>query len=114
MLPYLLALAIDEVPATAATPTAPPHVFLHPSSDGCDSRAPAEEIVVCANRDAERYRLHPSENARYQEQQVRAEMKIGNATLALRADPRKIGDAQDDVHFTPVHSDLRLRFILPF
>jgi len=113
MLPYLFALVIDEPPAVAAAATSP-HIFLHPSDDGCDSRAPADEVVVCGNRDAERYRLRPAEKSRYQEQPVRAEMKIGNATLALRADPRKIGDAQDDVHFKPVHSDLRLRFILPF
>jgi hypothetical protein len=114
MLLYVLAVVMDEAPISAARPDAPPHVYLHPPTDGCDSRD-ADEVVVCGSKDLDkRYRLQSSDDARYQQKPIRAEAKIGNATLALRADPRKADDAQDDVYFTPRYSDVRLRLIIPF
>ena len=115
MLLYLLAVVMDEPSALpGAQPDAPPHIYLHPPADGCDSRA-ADEVVVCGSKDLDkRYRLQSEDDARYQQKPVRAEAKIGGATLALRADPVKIGDAQDDVYFKRRYSDMRIRLIIPF
>jgi len=114
MLLYVLAVILDEPPALPAQPDAPPHIYLHPPADGCDSRA-ADEVVVCGSKDLDkRYRLQSPDDARYQQKPIRAETKIGNATLALRADPRRADDAQDDVYFTPRYSDVRLRLVIPF
>ena len=115
MLAYVLAIIIDPAPALATDPTALPHTYLHPPTDGCDSRAREDEVVVCGSQDRdERYRLRSPDDARYQQSPVRAEAKIGSATVALKADPVKIGDAQDDVYFRRRYTDMRLRLTLPF
>ncbi len=119
MLAFLLALVIDTAPAvvTPVEPPAPPHVYLHPPPDGCDTRASHDEVVVCGDRDADaQYRLHADSDVDrlYAQKPVRAEAKIGAATVALKVDPVKIGDAQDDVHFETRYTDMRLRVAPPF
>jgi hypothetical protein len=116
MLLFLFAIVIDQAPAAAEPPAAPPHIYLHPPTDGCDSRASSDEVVVCGNRDEDRYRLHAGDDRAYQDPAIRAQMKVAGGTLGVRADARLIGDAQNDVHFRDRnrHSDLRLHFDLPF
>ena len=116
MLLFMLAVVIDDPSPPAAQRSAPPHIYLHPPTDGCDSRvSDDDEVVVCANRSgADKYRLNPADDARYQAKPIRAEAKIGNATLSLKADPTLIGDAQDDVHFKRRYTDMRLRLTIPF
>ena len=115
ILAYLLAIVIDPVSTAAGGASSPPHVYLHPPTDGCDSRAHDDEVVVCGSKDlGERYRLRPQDDTQYREKPIRAEAKIGNATIALKADPQKIGDAQDDVYFKRRYTDLRLRLTIPF
>lgn len=92
MLLSLLVMVIDEAPAAATAATAPPHVFLHPLSDGCDSRAPADEVVVCGDKQAdERYRLRPSDARNYAEPPVRAQVKLGNGTAGVTNEQADIG-----------------------
>ncbi|WP_442681042.1 hypothetical protein ACSBM8_07655 [Sphingomonas sp. ASY06-1R] len=115
MLAYVLAVMIDPASSATAETTVSPHIYLHPPADGCDSRAREDEVIVCGRGDLdERYRLRPADDDRYGQKPVRAETKIGNATIALKADPRKIGDAEDDVYFRKRYSDMRLRLTLPF
>lgn len=115
MLAYVLAVMIEPVSPATAEATASRHVYLHPPADGCDSRAREDEVIVCGRGDIdERYRLRREDDDRYGQKPVRAEAKIGNATIALKADPRKIGDAGEDVYFRKRYSDMRVRLMLPF
>ena len=83
MLLYLLAVVIEEPAAVSASANStPPHVYLHPTT-GCDSRASSDEIVVCAKKGDEQYRVHSVDETGYQAKPIRAEMKIGRATLSL-------------------------------
>ncbi|WP_420139230.1 hypothetical protein [Sphingomonas sp.] len=115
MLVYVLAVMIDPPSAAPADAPASPHIYLHPPTDGCDSRAREDEVVVCGNQDRdETFRLRPADDDRYGQKPVRAEAKIGNATVALKADGKKVGDAEDDVYFRRRYTDMRLRLMLPF
>jgi hypothetical protein len=93
---YLLAVVIDTpAPPAAAAPEAPPHIYLHPPTDGCDSRAASDEVVVCANKDADaKYRLQPTDPHQYDDKPVRAEMKLfGDSTLKAHVDEVGLGGA---------------------
>lgn len=94
MLAYLLAVVVDVLmsdPPPVLTP--PPHNYLHPPGDQCDSRAASGEIVVCGDKDAsERYRLHSVEdNPLYADLPIRAQVKLGNGTLALHNEDKDFG-----------------------
>jgi len=95
MFAYLLAVAIDAAPAAdpVAAEAAPPHVHLHPPAAGCDSRAPADEIVVCGSKDSDQqFRLRPPEEHRYDDKPIRAEMKLfGDSSLGAHADEAGVG-----------------------
>lgn len=95
MFAYLLAVAIDTTPPAdpVAADPAPPHVYLHPPAAGCDSRAPADEIVVCGSKDVdEQFRLRPSDDHRYDDKPIRAEMKLfGDSSLRAHADEAGVG-----------------------
>ncbi|HMI18303.1 MAG TPA: hypothetical protein VK533_02030 [Sphingomonas sp.] len=85
MLLYLLAVVMDEPPALpAAQADAPPHIYLHPPTDGCDSRS-ADEVVVCGSKDLDaRYRLKPVENDKgFEDKPLLAAMKLGKGALSL-------------------------------
>lgn len=85
MLLYLLAVVMDEPsPLPAAQPDAPPHIYLHPTTNDCDSRN-ADEVVVCGSKDLEaRYRLKPVEDVRdFEERPLMAARKLGKGMLSL-------------------------------
>jgi hypothetical protein len=109
MLAYLLAFVLD-VPASEPPPVlTPPHNYLNPPAEGCDSRASSDEVVICGNKDAnEGYRLHPVDNdPRFVDAPVRAQMKIGDGTLALHNEDKGIGGG--------MHSKrAMITFTLPF
>ncbi|HWI85539.1 MAG TPA: hypothetical protein VNT42_04345 [Sphingomonas sp.] len=104
VLMFLLAIAI-EPPAVEAADPAPPHIYLHPPADRCDSRTSSDEVVVCANRNADQqYRLKRSDDHRYDQKPVRAEVRLfGNSTLAAHADSGMFGSKR-----------LMITFALPF
>ena len=86
---FLLAVT-DSVDAEIA---APPHVYLHPPKDACDRGAGNEEVVVCANRDHDRYRLKPDERQTYADPPIRAETQVAGGTLGLTANRLMLGGA---------------------
>jgi hypothetical protein len=91
MLALLLAAIVEEATAPSPTPVAPPHVYLHPPG-GCDSRASPDEVVVCANKDADKqYRLQPVDGSRYADKPMRAQMKIGGGTAGVEASQAGVG-----------------------
>ena len=113
LLAIFFAAAVD--PAAAPSSIAPPHVYLRPTTDRCDSRASSDEVVICGNKDAdERYRLREDDDPAYRETPARAAIGVGGGILSLSADPRKVDDAQDDVYFKRYQSQLRVRFVIPF
>lgn len=95
VLAYLLAVVIDPSPTAPVEEAVSPHIYLHPQADRCDSRAPADEVVVCGSNDAvERYRLHPVEERRFRDDPVRAEMNLGSGKLALHNEDKVLGGDQ--------------------
>ena len=92
---YLLAVAIDAAPAAdpIAAEAVAPHLYLHPQAAVCDSRAPADEIVVCGSKDAdEQFRLRSPDAHRYDDKPIRAEMKLfGDWSLKAHADEVGVG-----------------------
>ena len=92
MLTYLLAVVIDAVSPEPPPAIAPPHNYLNPPVDGCDSRKSSDEVVVCGSKDADaRYRLKPIENAQYEDKPVRAETKLGAGTLGVAGGQTSVG-----------------------
>lgn len=93
MLAYFLAVAVGPAAEPAsADPAVPTRTYLHPLADGCDSRATADEVVVCGARNPdEQYRLRPIENRGYGDKPIRIETKLGNGTLGLGTDQRSVG-----------------------
>lgn len=109
MLLYLLAAVIDEpaanVPPPALQSAAPPHNYLKPLST-CD-RGDANEVVVCAERDADRrYRLKPMDERQYADAPIRAQTNLGVDTLG-------VGTKQADVGGFPSNR-LMITFTIPF
>ena len=93
MLAFLLALAVDA-PASEPPPALPepPHLYLAPPPIRCDTNIASDEILVCSRAELDaRYRLKPIDDGIYQDQPVRAQMKIGNGSLALHAEDKEIG-----------------------
>jgi hypothetical protein len=103
MLVLMLAAAAAPIPAQAATapvtpssspvasPATPPHVYLHPTTDGCD-RSAKDEVVVCADKDADkRYRLQPIDNGKYADRPIRAETGIGGGVLGIAGAQTSVG-----------------------
>lgn len=92
MLALMLAAAIDEPPALRGDPAPPPHVYLHPPAEGCDSRAPGDEVVVCAERDGDkRDRLQPIDDDRFASKPLEAKTKLGSGTAALAGAAASVG-----------------------
>lgn len=115
MLMLLLAIAIDS--AGGVTTAAPvPHAYLS-TADPCDSRASADEVVVCGGRDLEAdFRLTPP-LAASATKPIRAKVNVLGGTAELSAKARLIGaDAQDKIvgRHEPSNEWIRLRITVPF
>jgi hypothetical protein len=75
----------------AASPATPPHLYLHPTADGCD-RSAKDEVVVCADKDADkRYRLQPIDNGKYADRPIRAETRIAGGVLGIAGGQTSVG-----------------------
>ena len=93
MLALLLAAAIGD-PAAPPPPPAvsPPIIYLHPRTDGCDRRESSDEVVVCADKDADkRYRLQPIDPQRYADAPIRAETNFAGGVLGVAGQQKSVG-----------------------
>ena len=93
MLALLLAAATGT-PATAPAPAAAPpsNILLHPPIDGCGRRESSDEVVVCADRDADkRYRLKPIDPQLYADPPIRAETNFAGGVLGLAGQQKSVG-----------------------
>ena len=96
MLLYLLAAIADEPaatvpPALPASAQATPHFYLKPPAL-CDQSQDSGEIVVCAERDADkRYRLQNLDGRKYADAPVRAQAHMGADTLGVGGKQASVG-----------------------
>jgi hypothetical protein len=94
---FLLAAVMDPTAAETPAPIQAPHVYLHPPTDACDSRAASDEVIVCGSKDADqRYRIKPDDNPRFVEKPVRAQVKLGNGTAGLAGQSASVGGFQSN------------------
>jgi len=94
---FLLVAVTDSADAEIPAPiAAPPHVYLHPPTDACENRAASDEVVVCANKDRDRYRLKPEEGQVYADSPIRAETQVAGGTLGLTANRLMLGGASSN------------------
>ena len=83
----LAADTIQDVPGLTA-----PHIYLHRPADGCDGQSSKDEVVVCADKDADkRYRLHPIDTGKYADPPVRAETKFAGGVLGIAGSQTSVG-----------------------
>ena len=93
MLALLLAAATGT-PATAppSAPAPPATILLHPPIDGCGRRESSDEVVVCADRDADnRYRLKPIDPQLYADAPIRAETNFAGGVLGIAGQQKSVG-----------------------
>ena len=92
MLALMFAVAAGNPPTTPAEAVAPPHVYLHALESECDHRAPSDEIVVCASKDADkRYRLQPIDPKQYADAPIRAETNLAGGLLGVASSRASVG-----------------------